>query len=252
MGEHENAAGFEPFRNLRFGARDPVEGAQPLEMRGLYVGDDRRAGPGERREGAQLTGVVEAHLHRRGAVLRAQAEQSKRHADVVVEVALRLEHGAQRGERGGQQLLGRRLAVGSGDRGHRKLEPHAMGGRESLQREQGVGHHEEVRDPPAAPRSPPRSGDHRTRSAASEDVLNEVVAVESLSGQRDEERPRHVGARIGHDAASPGLAYRRSPDGAGNEGAVKRLGVCHQHETQSRRGAARPPRGRRRGASRPR
>ena len=80
--------------------------------------DERVDGDVRLRHGAQaahLAEVVDAQLHHCRAVLRPDAEERQRHAQLVVEILLRLERVILLREHGGAHLLGRGLAAAARD-----------------------------------------------------------------------------------------------------------------------------------------
>ena len=59
-------------------------------MGGPDVGDDSNRGRADVLKEVDLTGMIHAHLKNQGVCIGGSGEQRKRHADVVVEVALGL------------------------------------------------------------------------------------------------------------------------------------------------------------------
>ena len=84
---------------------------------------DRR--PRELRQVRDLAGSVGAQLQHERLVLGREPEERERQAPLVVEAPRGLEHVEARGEHGGDELLGGRLAVGPGHGhdGNREARP---------------------------------------------------------------------------------------------------------------------------------
>ena len=102
-------------RPLALGARDLLDRAQLLEVsrRGVREHADRRLG--HRGEIPDLAPRARAHLDHERLVIRAEARQRERDADVVVQVPDVLVHAPRGGEHGGDHLLRRRLPVRARD-----------------------------------------------------------------------------------------------------------------------------------------
>ncbi len=73
-------------------------------------------------EAGDLAAMVHPHLDHRVGVVRFAPQQRERHAEVVVQVAAGREGRAAFHQDAGAELLGRRLAVASGDRDQRPVE----------------------------------------------------------------------------------------------------------------------------------
>ncbi len=127
-------------QDLALGARDAVQRPEAFEMRGPRVGNDDDIRPGQRRQVSNFARVVCAHLQDRKSVLVLDAGQHQRHADVVVQVAVRRQRRRSRGQACGRQLLERRFAVAArhADHDRRQLLPPC--GTEFAQRTPGIPH----------------------------------------------------------------------------------------------------------------
>ena len=69
--------------------RHSVDRSHVLLVLALGVVDQGHGGLGHVGQACNFTGVVHTQLHHRTAVMRAQAQQGLRHADVVVQISLR-------------------------------------------------------------------------------------------------------------------------------------------------------------------
>ena len=93
-------SGASPSRISSLAAKDRLARTEVADVGGADVGDERRRRSRQAREERDLPGVVHPHLDDGVAVVRSQAEQGPRDAEVVVEVPLRGQH-RRRHPRGG-------------------------------------------------------------------------------------------------------------------------------------------------------
>lgn len=126
---------------LALGPQDTLPGiAQIFNMGVAHVGDDGNIGPYHLAQIAYLAEVVHARLDDGGAVLRRQAQERQRRADVVVVIGLGLKRLEALGQHRGDHLLRRRLAGGTGDLHDREREAPTVPRSERAQGEQRVVH----------------------------------------------------------------------------------------------------------------
>ena len=187
---------------------------------------------GDLAEPRHLPQPADAHLDDRHLMTSRQAQQGLRHADVVVEVAVRLQHRKGFREDGPDHLLGRRLAVAPADRHHRDGEAATVRVCQLLKRVEGILHLDQVRLPrhlssgrgpitrciresngyPRPSRTHEPSSHDRPDSALPQRVGHELVAIKAGSAQRHEQiaapersriRPeppdRHIRQALSHD-----------------------------------------------------
>ena len=192
--DHRRAVRPERFEHLALAPGDAVDAAESFEVRlaGIDHQADRRLGDrGQVRDFAQ---VVRAHLDD-GATMRVlEPAQRERHADVVVQVALRHEARAELGQDRAGHFLDRRLAVAAGDADDDAGERTAPGIRECGQAGQRVG------DDDLRQRAIDRTTDDRAGGAELRGIGDEVVTVEAFARERDEQRARLQGTRVADDA----------------------------------------------------
>ena len=192
--DHRRAVRPERFEHLALAPGDAFDVAEAFEVRLACVDHqaDRRLGDrGQVRDFAQ---VVRAHLDD-GATMRGfEPAQRERHADVVVEVALRHETRTEVGQDRAGHFLDRRLAVAARDADHDAGERAAPGIRECGQTDQRVG------DDDLRQRAIDRSADDRACGAALRRIGDEVVTVEAVARERDEQRTRLQCTRVADDA----------------------------------------------------
>jgi hypothetical protein len=149
--------------------------------------------------------LITAHLEHRVAMLRREAQQHQRHAEIVVQVALGGEHGVGTGMRADdcrQHLLQRRLAVASGHADHDGIQPPAPPRPETSERKTWIRDDEQrrIRCLHAGGIAHDRAGGTRGQCA-----IDVVVAVDPLTGQRDEEITRLHPAAVDDDTAHFGI-----------------------------------------------
>ena len=211
----EDAGLGEALVQLGLRVGDRLHRAEPLEVGRRGERHDADVRLRDRREPRDLAGVAHAHLDDRGAVLRPEAEERQRDADLVVEVALGLQDGAARREDRGDHLARGGLPVRAGDADDRDVEAPPVVARDRAERGEGVRDREE-RQRRGLGRAVLRD-DRRGRALRG--GLGDVrVAVEALAGERDEERARREGARVGRDASDlRGRCADPAPAGRGGE-----------------------------------
>ena len=113
-----------------------------LQVLALCVVDQRHCGAGQSRQQGNFPGMVHAQLEHCDLVLRAQAQQGQRQADVIVQIAL----GGQTGlgfpglQNRGQHLGHRGLAIAASHSDQRQAELPAPAAGELGQGQAGVGH----------------------------------------------------------------------------------------------------------------
>lgn len=114
MDEHHTAwARAQEIVKLALGSYDAFERAEALEVRLAHIGDDAVVGFHNVDKGLYLTWVVGSHLHHCNIVLRTELQQCFGHANMVVEITLRIEYAELLGEHGGDEFLGGGFAIGS-------------------------------------------------------------------------------------------------------------------------------------------
>ena len=178
-----------------------------LEVLALRVVDQRHGGRRDAREVGDLARVVHAELDRAAAMLRAQAQQSERQADVVVEVAERREHrlvACVPPQDRSEHLLYGGLAVGAHDRDERRCKALPPVARKVAESQPRVLDHER-RQRLLAGVAPV---DHRRCGAARGSLREELVPVEALAAQRHEELPRAQLAAVRRYALERRVAAR--------------------------------------------
>ena len=170
-----------------------------------------------RRQPRDLARMVHAQLDHADAVLRAQAQQRQRHADVVVEVALRRERARRRSQARRIDaiicvtvvlpLLPVTAISGSCEAARASRRPARRSARQRV----------------GAPRSPgrpasarPRCGDRRDRAGARAPAARKSLRIEALALQRDEQVARLQRARVAVHARDRHARRRRpaSPPGS--------------------------------------
>ena len=154
--------------------------------------------------------MVRAHLDDGEAVLRVQAEQRQRHADVIVEIAFRDQAKAAHRQDGADHFLGGCLAVAAGHRDDRTREgaaPRAGACAQSAER---------VRDDNLRERDRKLSLDEERRRASGRSRRRELVPIRLLALQRDEQRGGGQRARVDRDGIDDAVgAHETSASASG-------------------------------------
>ena len=112
--QHSDAAGRQRLDELILRARNSRNRIEELQVYRCDHGHDTAIRLGQRRQVAYLAGVRHAHLDHRQLVLGLELEQLQRHAELVVEIALRLQNAMAGRENVRDDFLRRGLAGGSG------------------------------------------------------------------------------------------------------------------------------------------
>ncbi len=79
------------------------------------IGHHADVRPGHLAQAVHLPKVADAHLHHGQLMLPADAQQGQGHADLIVEIALRLQDAVLFRQHGRDELLGAGLAHAAGD-----------------------------------------------------------------------------------------------------------------------------------------
>ena len=203
------------MEQLALGVRHALEGTAAFQMHRPDVRDQAHVGVHPLCKPRDLAEVVHPALDGGVAVLLAEPQQREGHADFVVQVALRLERRPGGGENFRHQLLGARLSRRARDADHfQGGEPAPPCRGEVAEGAPGVGSRQHRGRPCLRSRLLQRIRRNQDPgSAALHRLRHEVAAVEVLSAQRDEERPRHRLSRIGERALE-----RTSRDGDARAG----------------------------------
>ncbi len=105
------------------------------------------SGPIEPGEQIDLPQRAHPHFHDRGRMVRIELQERERHADMVVQVPLVLEHRTFLLQDAGEHLLGRGLAVRAGDAHDGNRELPAVQVRHLLERGERIFHRQDIRQP---------------------------------------------------------------------------------------------------------
>ena len=128
------AVGRQRLDELALAGLDGLDRAGPRDMHAAHRGDDADGGPRQSRQERDLALRVEAHLEHRHLVLRAQAQQRQRQADLVVLVARVAQHPEASGQDLRRELLRGGLGERAGDAHDERREAVAEGRRDRAQR----------------------------------------------------------------------------------------------------------------------
>ena len=160
--QDRDAVGRQGFDQFALGQRHALDGIEELHVRVSDVGDHADLRPRDGRQLANLARVIHAHLQHGDAAVIGQAQNRKRNAHMVIEIADRLAHRQCGGEQMRDGILGRSLAGDAGDADDRPAPARPRPARQRLQgrqriryRQQGVARHPSARSTtaPTAPAS---------------------------------------------------------------------------------------------------
>ncbi|MDT4834126.1 hypothetical protein FQZ97_677600 [compost metagenome] len=210
-GEHRHAVAAQGRDHLAVFARHRFHRGHEFLVFALGVVHQRDGGLGERGEIGDFAGVVHAQLDHREAVVLAQAQQRERHADVVVQIALRGMGGVASGraQDGRHHLRHRGLAVAAGHGDQRQLELLAPQARQLTQGQPRVGHFHTRQTGLRQPRV--GDGGHSALRAC---LRQKVVRIEALALERHEQIARLQAAGVGVHATD-GRVHRAHGPSAG-------------------------------------
>ena len=139
--EDRRAVGRQRLDELALGPLDRVERADPATGgRGWTAVTTPIRGRADRGQLGDLAADVHAHLEDGGLVLRAEAQDGQRQADLVVLVALALERPEAAAQDRRDRVLRRGLGDGAGDADDERVEPAPPGRRDGLEGASGSGH----------------------------------------------------------------------------------------------------------------
>ena len=184
-------------------------------MRAADDREEHRVGSRHLGEGLHVPEVGDAELDDGELVLRLNARERKRHAELVVIVSRRFEHVPPLREDGGDHLFRGRLADAAGDAEHGDREPTAEIRADGLERGLHVRHRDDGALLPFR---------HETRQRADgarvERRGDEAVAVALLAGHGGEEAAGDGDAVVLHDGGDcrAALARERAADEGGEIG----------------------------------
>ena len=184
----------------------------------LDRGHDADPRPGDAGQVGDLAADVHPHLEDGRLVLRAEAQERQRQADLVVLVALVAQRPEAAAEDGSDGLLGRGLGDAPGHADDQRIEPAAPAGGDRPERGQRVGDADD-RDVAERGRVGDRSRDDERGSSPGDRVGQVGVAIGPLAGECDEhlarrdqpgidggaaDRVARTGRAAGHRSGGPG------------------------------------------------
>ena len=134
----EVAGGAHTLDNLGLGAGDVLAAAQDTDVGGSDLAHDGKIGVGRLGQALNLMKMVHAHLEHQDLGIGRSGKHRERHADQVVEIALRGPDAITLGEHGGEHVLGRRLANRTGNADDQAAKLQAIYVRQAQQELNGV------------------------------------------------------------------------------------------------------------------
>ena len=196
--EHHEALLRHGLGESAFLQRDGFARAHVFDVGDTDVRDDSRIGRGDGGQRSDLAGMVHAHFKHAAGVALAQLQNAQWQTNVIVKIALGGADLVLGGHHTAGQILGRRLAIRTGDAEDKGLVPGTIVACQLLEAGEGVGDmdHGAGQGVPAL-RQP---ANHHGGGSGFRDLAQEVVAVELLTLQGDEEIARGDVARVRGDA----------------------------------------------------
>ena len=198
--EYDGAPRRNRFDELRFRARDVFDRAEEFHVRLTNVRHDPDRRCGNRRHRLDLMQPAHADLDDSRLVLLAYAQKRQRKTDLVVEIRLCLEYGAERRKRRCCKIFRRRLAVRASDRDDGQREAHAPRVREPLIRHERVGHAQQRCADPSELVSRARARYDDAGRSLFRCLMRKILAIEAIPFEAEEERAFRDLSRVGHDA----------------------------------------------------
>ena len=203
--ENRGHRAFLVLQDFTLGARYALDRPESLEVSRTSVGNDNNVRGGESRQIGDLAGMIGAHFDHCEPVVLVDSREHQRHADVVVEVAVRGERRSLAAETGGDKLLERRLAIASRNADNRHVAFAPPGRAESAERHSGVVDLDLGNRIARAPRD---HGPGRAVLLRNADIL---AAVKIRTLQREEQLAFANRARIGADANEGAIVPMQRP-----------------------------------------
>ena len=117
---------------------DVLAAAQNADVRGADLAHDGKVGIGGLGQALNLVEMVHAHLEHQDLGIGRSGKHRERHADQVIEIALGGPDTIAFGEHGGEHVLGRRLADGTGNANDQAAKLQAIRVRQTQQKLLGI------------------------------------------------------------------------------------------------------------------
>ena len=136
--EHQQKAETDVGQQLALGPEDVLPAAQALDVGVPDVGDDSHVRLDDLPQLVDLPRAVHPHLQHADHTAPVQPQQGQGQADVVVVIALGLEHPVPGAQHGGDHVLGGGLAHAAGDLHKGDLKPVPVGGGQIPQSQSGI------------------------------------------------------------------------------------------------------------------
>ena len=213
--EHHQPAGPDVGQQLALGPEDVLPAAQALDVGVPDVGDDSHVRLDDLPQVVDLPRAVHPHLQHADLTAPVQPQQGQGQADVVVVIALGLEHPVPGAQHGGDHVLGGGLAHAArhGDEGDG--ESGLVPGGQVPQGPLGAGHLD-IESVGAV--ALPFPGGEAAQSAPLQGGVDVGVPVEPLSHQGDEQGAGVDGPAVGvhpldDHVLIPEVAQQRAVDG---------------------------------------
>ena len=185
-------------------------------MRGTNLAHDGKVGIGGLGQALNLVEMVHAHLEHQDLGIGRSGKHRERHADQVIEIALGGPDTIALGEHGGEHVLGRRLADGTGNANDQAAKLQAIRVRQTQQKLLGIIGQQD--GAPLVLRQRDQLGLGLTRhhdgaGTRLDGTGSKIIAVDVFTGKGDENRPFLDLARVDNAPAAYPIGFSRHGSG---------------------------------------
>ena len=199
------------FQERPFFVRDPVDGAEELQVFAADVGQERVRRREDLAKAGEFARVIRPRFDHCAFIFRRQAEDGLRHADVVVEIRLRAQYAVLRSQDAGDHVFRRCLSVAPPDRQDGDGEPVPVDAGQPAERRRAIVHDDKRESFPRI--GGERRVDDGRDGPAGRGGGNVPVAVEAVAAERDKELAGAERPRVRGDSREvPGRNCSPVPD----------------------------------------
>ena len=185
-------------------------------MRGTDLAHDGKVGIGGLGQALNLVEMVHAHLEHQNLGIGRSGKHRERHADQVIEIALGGPDTIALGEHGGEHVLGRRLADGTGNANDQAAKLQAIRVRQTQQKLLGIIGQQDGTALVLCQRDQLGLGLTRHHDGAGtrlDGTGSKIIAVDVFTGKGDENRPFLDLARVDNAPAAYPIGFSRHGSG---------------------------------------
>ena len=185
-------------------------------MRGADLAHDGKVGIGRLGQALNLVEMVHAHLEHQDLGIGRSGKHRERHADQVIEIALGGPDTIALGEHSGENVLGRRLADGTGNANDQAAKLQAIRVRQTQQKLLGIIGQQDGTALVLRQRDQLGLGLTRHHDGAGtrlDGTGSKIIAVDVFTGKGDENRPFLDLARVDNAPAAYPIDFSRHGSG---------------------------------------